>query len=278
VTVSRGFAAIPLLSTALALALAGCASFGGSEGPQGSRALDRITRSGELRIGMTGEQPPLNMTSRSGELFGLEVALGRVLAGQMGVKARFVRLPFAQLLPAVESGEVDLVMSGMTITPRRNKRVAFVGPYYVSGKSLLTTSESVARVRQPSDLDQDSFRFAALAGSTSEDFVRNLLPNASLVTTPGLERGIAKVLAGEVDALVADRETCAVAVLRNPGRGLLATEVPLTVEPMGIALPPDDPLFANLLENYLDALEGTGMLEEATAYWFENPAWLKSLP
>jgi ABC-type amino acid transport substrate-binding protein len=54
--------------------------------------------------------------------------------------------PFASLLPALQRGEVDLVISGVTITPERNARVAFAGPYFISGKSLLFKSRKITGV------------------------------------------------------------------------------------------------------------------------------------
>ena len=128
---------------------------------------------------MSGEQAPLNMVSRSGELIGYEVELARMLAVSMGVTPRFVQIPFPRLLESLEAGEVDLVMSGMTITPKRNSRVAFVGPYYVSGKSVLTKSRTLAAVEETEDLNLPSFRFAALGDSTSEEFVKRLAPNGA---------------------------------------------------------------------------------------------------
>ena len=116
-----------VVCTGLALALAaGCA---GKAKQSTSRGLTRITESGELRVGLSGEQPPLNMTARNGEIIGLEVALVRVLAQSMGVEAVLVKRPFGQLLDALDAGDVDIVMSGMTITPERSSRVAMVGPH-----------------------------------------------------------------------------------------------------------------------------------------------------
>jgi len=83
--------------------------------------------------------------------------------------------------------------------------------------------------------------------------------------------------AGEVDGLIADRETCFFAVLRYPGEGLIAPEATFTLEPMGIAVPRDQPQLANLLRTYLTALSDTGALERAKAFWFEDPSWVKSL-
>ena len=272
-----------LLWIALFLLVLGCSMPGAKkEQKQGparppSRGLANIARTGELRIGMSGEQPPLTMTAKNGDLIGLDVALSRVLANSMGVDAKFVKLPFGRLLDALVADQVDMVMSGVTITPARSERVTFVGPYYTSGKSLLTKSESLAGVRIPQDLDSSQIRLSALAGSTSESFVRDSIPRAKLVATEHLEEAIQKVLDGNVDALIADRETCSFAVLRHPDQGLLNPDVVFTIEPMGIAIAPGDPRFANLIQTYLSALEEHGILEKARAFWFKDPAWVKDL-
>ena len=272
---------ILFLVTAL-LAGLGCQTLTGAGDTSGAsaapeRGLARIVSSGELRVGMTGEQAPLNVVAKNGEWLGLEVALANVLGENLGVKPVFVRTPFAELLPALEAGTIDVVMSGMTITARRNLRAAFVGPYYVSGKSIVTRQATLLEVHSAAELNQPGFRFAALEGSTSEEFVRKLLPKATLVTTKGLDEAVQLVISGQADALLADQETCALAVLRNPDAGLAALTTPLTIEPIGIALPPDDPQLVNLMENYIDALESTGALERATDVWFEDPAWLQAL-
>ncbi len=264
----------------LVVLTAGC--FSRSQ-PQGepeevpSRGLLSIVRTGAIRVGMSGEQPPLTMTTRSGDLIGLDVALSRVLAKSMGVEVNFVQMPFGQLLDALDAGEVDMVMSGLTITPKRSERVSFVGPYYTSGKSLLTKSPKLAKVEIPQDLDSPEIRIAALAGSTSESFVRETMPRADLIASKKLEDAIQAVIQGDVDLLIADRETCAYAVLRFPEAGLIASDQTFTVEPMGIAVPSDDPRFANLIQTYLDALQERGVLEKAQQFWLKDPSWVKDI-
>ncbi|MEN8181126.1 MAG: transporter substrate-binding domain-containing protein [Myxococcota bacterium] len=265
----------PLLGSLLLAILFSCAT--SKQAPEPSRGLSHIARTGEIRIGTSGEQPPLTMTARSGELIGLDVAFANVLAQAMGVEPKLVRLPFGQLLDALDAGDIDLVMSGMTITPERSRRATFVGPYYISGKTILTRSEVLAAAEIPEDLDSPDLRFAALQGSTSEAFAQRALSQATLVTTEQLEDAIAKVLSGEVDALVADRDTCDFAVLRHPDSGLLAAEATFTVEPMGIAVDADDPRLANLVQTYLTALMDSGALEKARGFWFKDPSWVKDL-
>jgi polar amino acid transport system substrate-binding protein len=275
---------VPVL--AVLLVAPGC-FFGGGEAapprpavpaaPAGENAIERILRTGELRVGLSGDQPPFNMRTREGDLIGLDPALANVLAMNLGVKARFVERSFGELLDALEAGQVDLVMSGMTITPERNARAAFVGPYYVSGKTLCTRAGTLAAAGDLSRIDSPGFRLAVVSGSTGERFVRRHLARATLVSTPTFEQAIKWVVDGGADALVVDLETCVFARLRNPDAGLEPSRT-LTTEPIGIAIPPDEGLLANLLENYLDALEQTGALDRARRFWFEDPSWLRALP
>jgi polar amino acid transport system substrate-binding protein len=270
--VSCLFLRILLPLSLLALSACQSLSLGG-----GSR-LDHILATGELRVGLSASQPPLNMKTRSGEIIGLEVDLVSALANSMGLSVRIVERPFAELLDAIEANEVDMVISGITITPERNARVAFVGPYFISGKSLLTKSSTISRVDDPESLDDGERRYAALEGSTSATFVREVAPNATLVETADYASAVAMVMNDEVHALVADFPICEVSMLRHPEAGLSTLTTPFTVEPLGIALPADDPLLVNLVANYLTTLENTGMLTQLKARWFSYGDWVAELP
>jgi len=266
---------VGLLALAMALVCSACTTLGmGSDSP----VLDRIRKSGELRVGTTGDYPPLSIVDRNEQTIGLEPDLANALAVTMGVKLTIVNLPFAELLDAVEAGEIDMAMAGITMTPERNMRVAFAGPYFVSGKAVLTRSETLARANGPSVLDKPSVKLVTLAGTTSEGYVKNAVPTATLLTTATYPEAVTMVAGGEADAMVADYPVCAVAVLRNPGAGLMTVISPFTFEPIGIALPADDVLFVNLVQNYLTSLEGTGLLDKLREKWFSDPSWLLALP
>lgn len=271
---------ITVLIAALFLALTGCTSTqtaAPAAAPTGN-VLSRIVDSGTLRVGMTGGQAPLNFRNRAGQMRGLEVDLASALAEFMGIQLEIVEMPFSELLGALADEKVDLVMSGMTITPERNLRAAFVGPYYLSGKSILTRSSTLAQADEAGDLDQANLKIAALAGSTSERFVQALLPKAALVTTPDYDEAVSLLLAGNVDAMVADREVVALAAFRNPDQGLATLREPLTIEPIGIAASPGDPLLVNFLENTVGALEASGVMSILRARWLESDDWVAELP
>lgn len=253
------------------LILAGTSAFAGA-------TLDRIVERGEIRIGMTGNQPPLSMTSKSGELIGFEVDLANLLAQAMEVKPKLVTKPFPELIPALLAGEIDVIISGMTITPQRNTKVAFVGPYNVSGKSILTKSSTLATADETEDINTENLTLTALKGSTSERFVKLLMPKAKLTTTDDYDAAVKMVLEDQANALVADIEVCQFSLLRYPDAGLATLAAPLTIEPIGIALPPNDPLLMNLIQNYLGTLEGLELLDELRAKWYEDGSWLIQIP
>jgi polar amino acid transport system substrate-binding protein len=218
------------------------------------------------------------MTDKNGEIIGLEVDLMKALARSMGLTTRFVVKPFADLIPAIERGEVDVVISGMTITPERNARVAFAGPYLISGKSVLTKSPTIASADSVTSLDNADQRYAVLAGSTSEAFVEQVLPKAVSVPTTDYDTAVQMVLDDEVDAMIADFPICQLSVLRHPEADLSTLMTPFTIEPLGIALPADDPLLVNLIENYLSTIENTGLLVQFKAKWFSDGSWISELP
>ena len=195
----------------------------------------------------------------------------------MGVKLEVVEMPFQELLPALEAGKVDLVLSGMTATLQRNTRVPFVGPYYISGASILTTSDRLANARSADEINVESVSIAVLEGSTSEEFARALLGRAKIVPTKTHQDAVNLLADGEVSAVIADAPTVALSALRNPDKGFVVSE-PLTLEPIGIAVAPGDPLLVNLVTNYTEALAATGALEALLAKWFQDASWMAQVP
>ena len=264
------------LSTVLVVCLAaGCTTMdSASRGTSASPVIDRVKSRGELRVGMSGGMPPLNMFSKADKIMGMDVDLAGMIAGAMGVRLAVLNVPFPDLLPALEKGTVDLVISNMTITAERSERVAFAGPYFVSGKALLTKRSTLANARSSAELNSPAFSFVALKDSTSQAFIQKEAPAARLSTARSEEEAIQMVIDDKADAMIADFPICRVALLRNPDAGLASFAVPLTVEPIGIAVPKEDPLLATWLENFLVSLRTTKQLEALQNKWFDNPEWL----
>jgi polar amino acid transport system substrate-binding protein len=157
-------------------------------------------------------------------------------------------------------------------------KVAFVGPYFISGKSFVTKIKWIASVKDASQVDSPKTTMVALKGSTSQTFVEKDVPKAKLVLAKDYDEAVDMLLKGKVDAMVADYPICVLTVLRNPGEGLISVITPLNYEPIGIALPGKDPLVVNWMENFLTTLEESGGLDLLKERWLTDSSWLKKLP
>ena len=269
---------LSLVGILLLTLLTACAGMNATTTPsQTSPVLDRIIENGELVVGTAGSMPPLNMTTKDGQVVGIEPDIAHYIAGAMGVTLKIETMPFAELLPALESGKVDMVLSNMTITPKRNLSAAFVGPYYVSGKAFLTKLETIALAREAADINSPDTTVAVLKDSTSQYFAEEVLPDATLITTEDYDGAVELVRSGKAHAMIADYPICLVSVFRYPEEGLLTVVTPLTYEPIGIAVPKNDPMLVNWLENFLHTMEASGNLESIADYWLEDASWLGDL-
>jgi len=249
--------------------VAGIASAGSS--------MNRILKQGELVVGISGTQPPLNATSKDGQIIGFDADMAKAISLNMGVKLKLSKIPFADLLPALKAGKVDMIISGMTMTLERNTKVAFVGPYYISGKGILTKTENVASLQDPEGLNKPEFRVATLKDSTSQVFVQKASPKATLVTTQSYDDALDMLFQNKIDALVADYPFCAFTAFRFSEKGLIAGQAKFTYEPLGIAVP-EDALLINWLQNFMMMLDGSGQLKSLNNRWFQDGSWIKELP
>jgi polar amino acid transport system substrate-binding protein len=234
--------------------------------------LSRITQRGELVLGTSGNMPPMTEALADGKVVGFDIDMARLMASGMNVKLNIKVLPFDQLLPALERGDVDVVISNLTMTPERNLHAAFVGPYMTSGKCVITRKADLAKAEKAADINVPETRLAALAGSTSADFVKTLLPRATLTLVQSNEAGVGLITDRKVDGMMADYPVCLSILQRHPDAGFVSLMSLLNYEPIGIAVPAQDTLFINWTENFLQRLQGVGLFEELSKRWFGTAA------
>ncbi len=253
-------------------------ALGAGDSAKVSPVLNRIMAKKELKVGTAASMPPLNMMTKDGEIIGMEIDLARSFADAMEVKLTLSRMNFNELLPALEKGEVDMILSGVTMTPQRNLKVAFVGPYFASGKSVLTKKKNVESVDELSKMNHPDKVLVALKGSTSQLFVEKLIPKAKLVLTDNYDQAVDIVRDEKAVAMVADYPICVLSVHRYPDAGFITLGKPVSYEPIGVALPANDPLLVNWVQNSLNFLDKSGEIEGLMLRWFKDTSWLSRLP
>jgi polar amino acid transport system substrate-binding protein len=147
----------------------------------------------------------------------------------------------------------------------------------MSGQSLITTKEIATGIKTADDINKPDFSVGVTDGTTSEISARGMMPKARIVVKKTLAEVLDLMLQGKVMGVITDYPTASVVALQYRDKGIISLK-PFTVEPVGIAIRPDDFLFVNLMQNFLNMLQINGQLQAMTNRWFENPWWLNQLP
>ena len=234
--------------------------------PTPTSTISKVQEKGELILGTSGNMTPMTRQLENGDVVGLDIDLANVMAAALKVKLTIKVMPLDQLATAVENGTVDVVLSNYTMTPERNTKVAFVGPYLTSGKCLITKLPDLASAKKD-ELANRSSNLVVIEGSTSEDFAKALMKKATIIPAASQESAIEMVRNNKADAMLTDFPICQATVVNNPDDKFVSIFSRLTYEPIGIAVQGNDAHFINWTQNFLDRMEKTGYLSALGQKW-----------
>lgn len=243
-----------------------------------ARDFSQIVASGELRIAIAAENLlPWIGRGENGELLGFEVDIGTKLAEDLGVEPKFVQRPFDDLIPSLTADEVDIIVSGLSITAERARRVMFSNPYGQSDLEMVVSLPDMPEGAAEQSYDMKGIRIAVIEHTTSEFEGRERFQEAEVV--PFADRNAARdaFLAGEVNAIIATKPYPAFIQLHDPDNYAIAGDpIASTVEAM--AVHPDNYRLLNYANSWIYDAMASGFLEEATHYWFETIDWIDRVP
>src|SRR5262245_16210768 len=123
-----------------------------------------------LRVGLAPDSPPVAFR-RAGEIQGIEPDFASALAAELGRPLQLVQYDWVDLIPALLSGRVDVIMSGMTVTPARSVRVAFADPWLHSGLMAAMRREDASRFQTVQSILTTRATVGVREGTTGEKFV-----------------------------------------------------------------------------------------------------------
>jgi len=244
-----------LMSFLLALAL------------QSAHAADNAVPS-TLRIGTSASYPPLTF-NKDGKLQGVEADLGTAVGKHLKVKTQFVELAWDELIPALNDGRIDVIMSGMSVTDARSKQVLFTDPYMKIGQMALIRTTDLVKWARPTALFAKDARVGVKTGTTGEAFARASLPNATITSFDSIEQGTDALVAGKIDIFIHDAPTIwrLTANTATERAGLMGLYRPLTDEYLAWAVRKQDTALANALNGSLDILKKDGTLGRTMGKW-----------
>ncbi len=198
-----------LLITAL---LVGCAPATQSGQPSGSNE--------PLTVGMELAYPPFETKDDAGNPSGISVDLATDLAKSMGRPVQIENIAWDGLIPSLQTGKVDVVISSMTITEERGKVVTFSDPYAKAYLAFLVGPKSSAKTA--ADLNAADKTIAVKKGTTGETYVRANLPNAKVTALSSENAAVTEVVQGKADAFIYDQLTISRQAESNAGTTMVA--------------------------------------------------------
>jgi ABC-type amino acid transport substrate-binding protein len=248
---------LPILITILTIHTMGCA------GDSGRRSF---LNGPALRVGISPTYPPV-IFEENGVVVGIEADFARSVGDALGRRIVFERYPFSGLIDALESGEIDVVMSGMSITPEREERIRFITPYMKVGQLALIRSSELVRLGSRRSIHRSGVRVGYQRGTTGEDFVANRLMRATSFAFDGVESGIRSLRAGRIDFFVHDAPTVWRLAGDPTSNDLQGLYHPLTEEHLAWAVRPEDTQLHTLLDATLSHWKREGLITPVINRW-----------
>ena len=236
-------------------------------GPPG-KLFEAIRRRGTLLVGTTWNIP-WAMRDPQGQWQGFEIDVARQLAADLGVDLTVVRVPFSEFTNALESGHIDIVVAGYSITPQRALVVDFSNPYADSQMELVVRKELAGQ-----DVNRPDVKIGVVAATTAESAAQSRLPNAKTVAFASARELYAAAKAGEVDGALAYTPRTTMAIAQSEGKLAVATGVgglPHTVE--GFAVRKGEQGLLNYLNAWIAYWTADGWIGERHRYWFDSLDW-----
>ena len=166
-------------------------------------SLDKILKRGKLVVGVKFDTKPFGYIDEKQRLIGYDIdlahAIAKILLGNED-KVEFKQVTPSNRILALNSGQVDMIIATMTITPQRKEVVDFSAPYYIAGQAILVPTNS--KITTMADLNEK--RVIIVFGSTAEKNLRLFAPDAVITGYKTYTSGYSALKQGRADAMTSD--------------------------------------------------------------------------
>jgi Na+/H+-dicarboxylate symporter/ABC-type amino acid transport substrate-binding protein len=230
--------------------------------------LEITERRGTLRVGYLADSLPFAFRNEAGEVVGFDIELAHNLASDLGLELEVARIEREALGGLLDSGQIDIVMSGLAMTPGRIKQWNFsASPLDLTlgflvedhRRNEFRTLEAVQKMptlRVGTVLSDSAFiRYAKLS-----------LPRAEFKSLES-PRAFLRGERPDLDAVLYSAEGGSAWTLIYPDFAIQVPH-PLTAKvPMGYPLPTDDPAWARYISQWIELNQKNGTIDALFQHW-----------
>jgi polar amino acid transport system substrate-binding protein len=215
--------------------------------------LAEVKKAGKLVIATSPDFPPFE-NLEGGEVVGIEIDIMNIICEKLGVELVIEQMNFDAVLPGIQAKKFDVGVSGITITPDREKTTLFSLPYYNAAQVIVVKEGSEIKGKDDLEGKTVSVQTGTTAesgckemGLTCQAFEANADAKAALTTD-------------KVDAWVVDNLT-AIEMLEE-GDGLVILEGEVTTEPYAFAFAKDSETLVTEINKIIVELSKNGEIEK----------------
>lgn len=225
-----------------------------------------IMQRDKMIVGISFDSKPFGFKDYDGQIKGMEVDLAREIARRIlgdENKVVFKNITPQDRINAAMSGNVDMVISTMTITSQRKKLVDFSAPYFVAGQVICVKKDS--KIDSLDDLINK--RIIVILGTTGEKNIKRFAPNALIQGYINNSDAIDAFKSGSDDAITTDDSLLQGLVMENSNYMILPKK--LTKEPYGIAFrkSKQTKFFKSNINKIINEIKYDGTLETIKEKW-----------
>lgn len=256
---------IALLLVVLALVavvFTGCTSSDGTD-----KSWSKVKEKGELVMGLDDSFPPMGFRDENNEITGFDVDLAKEVCKRLGIKLTLQQIVWETKEQELNSGKIDCIWNGFTITDERKKQVLFTKPYMSNRQVLVVKSDSTL-----ASLDDFSGKKVALqAGSSAADALAAAADfKDKLGEVVEFEDNMLALMdleKGGVDAVLMDEVVADYNIKAGKVNAKVLDDA-LAPEEYGIGFRMADNALMTKVQETLDAMEKDGKFAEISEKWF----------
>lgn len=194
---------------------------------------------------------------------GFDIDLWDAIAHEIGVTYELRPMDFAGIIPALQTGQVDVALAGITIKPERQKVIDFSDGYYNSGLLLMVPTDS--KITSAADLAGKTL--AVKTGTSSSDYAEENFKNTELRKFPNIDNAYLELRTGGVDAAMHDTPNV-LYYIATAGKGAVKTVgEQMMAHQYGIGFPKGSALTPKVNEA-LAKLKADGRYDAIYEKWF----------
>ncbi len=219
---------------------------------------------GILRFGTTGVDMPYSYV-KNGKPSGLDVAVVYLYASQHNLKVEIQNFSFGGLIAALNTGKVDIISSGISVTTERSKQVAFAEPHTRTGVDIIGLKNDKKNHKFKSVDDVSTKRIGVLIGSIHDIFATKHFTKASLFRGEDLPDLVAALQAKKIDAILMNEIACRFYLEKYPDMGIL--EKNIWADSLGVAFNYKNATLRQSFNEFLKELQESGEMAKIYDKW-----------